>query len=210
MVFTDPTSPFHATVTDGDDRLVVIAGENASGKSLAFRILAHKVAATGALPITLSIRERCGAGTADMARMRQVMMFGDEAEQSTGATSVKTIAAAFRSNLDRAAGCVLGLDEPELGLSDGYARALGELIGTNTASLPDTCSGVIVVTHSRTLVAAMVAAYGATPTFLHCGPGASDLATWLDTVETRTVDELLALPDIGLERWRAVNTLTRP
>lgn len=46
---------------------------------------------------TVSIRERTGAGTSDMAGMRRMFMFGDESEQSTGATSLKTAMKAFDS-----------------------------------------------------------------------------------------------------------------
>jgi hypothetical protein len=209
LLFADAGSPFSASVAPGDPRLVVIAGENASGKSLFFRVLAQRVSTAGPTAVTISIRERVGAG-GDMSGLRRVFMFGDEAEQSTGATSVKAIAAAFRSNLDREGGSVLGLDEPELGLSDGYSRALGEFIGSESTSLPAACSGVVVVTHHRDLVRAMVDAFGATPTFVLCGDGPADLDRWLGDVEERSVEDLLALADVGLERWRAVHRLLKP
>lgn len=209
LLFADADSPFAASVADGDPRLVVIAGENASGKSLFFRILAQRVRAAGPTAVTISIRERTGAGSFDGAQMRRVFMFGDEAEQSTGATSVKSIVAAFRSNLDRSEGSVLGLDEPELGLSDGYSRALGEMIGTETTTLPAACSGVVVVTHSRPMVEAMVDAFGSTPTFVRCGGGRADLGEWSDSVEVRSVDDLLELPAVGLDRWRATGRLLK-
>lgn len=49
-LFAEHDSPFSAHVADGDKRLVVITGENASGKSLFFRILCAKVQEAGALP----------------------------------------------------------------------------------------------------------------------------------------------------------------
>lgn len=205
LLFADAASPFEATAAPGDPHLVLVVGENASGKSLFFRSLTQRFRMGGGVPITLSIRERAGAGSADMSRMAQVMIFGDEAEQSTGATSVKAVTAAF-SNLDRPQGTVLGLDEPELGLSDGYAAAMGTYLGEQARTIPDPCAGVVVVTHSRTLVRALIDAYGQRPTFVHvrpAGAAAVGLDGWLDDVESRTVEELLALRDVGLERWRA-------
>lgn len=192
LLFADEASPFRAAVTDGDRRLVVVAGENASGKSVFFRVLSVKAHQAGVTPVTLSIRERAGAGSGEMSGLRRVMVFGGEAEQSTGATSVQVIAKAFDANLDRPEGSMLGLDEPELGLSEGYTRALGAYIGSRAAAIPEVCSGVVVVTHSRALVAAALDAFGAQPTSVRCGPGPATLDEWLGEVEERSVDELLA------------------
>lgn len=201
LLFATEGSPFDATVHNGDPRLMVVVGENASGKSLFLRILAAKVNLAGAVPITLSIRERTGAGSSDVSGLRRVMMFGDEAAQSTGATSVTALNAAF-GNLDRPTGTILALDEPELGLSDGYARALGEYIGQQTAdALPDTCAGVVVVTHSRSLITGLLTTCGVTPTLVSLGRSAT-LEQWLADPEVRTVEDLLSLADVGRERFR--------
>lgn len=193
-LFNNDGSPFRAAVEVGSPELLVITGENASGKSLLFRVIAQKVRDAGALPVTASIRERTGGG------LRAVMMFGDEETSSTGALSVRTCQKAF-GNLERPEGCVLALDEPELGLSDGYAAALGRYIGEQARSTPATCLGVVVVTHSRSLVRGLVEAFGALPTFVRVGHDLS-LAQWLEAPETRSVEELLALPHVGLERFR--------
>lgn len=197
----DEGSPFTADVAAGDPRLLVVTGENASGKSLLFRILCGKVAQAGAVPVTLSIRERAGSGGGDMAGFRRVAMFGEESEQSTGATSVTAITAAFEKNLKHPAGCMLGLDEPELGLSHGYAAALGHYIGAQARKVPAACSGVVVVTHSRPVVRGLLAGYRKTPTHVALG-GAADLDAWLADPEERTVDELLNLSEVGLARFR--------
>lgn len=199
-IFSMPTSPFSADVAIGDPKLFVITGENASGKSLFFRAMCELVREDGLLPITVSIRERAGTGESGVARLRQTFMFGDEAQQSTGATSVSAVTAALQ-NLDRDQGTVLGLDEPELGLSDAYAHALGMYIGSETKTIPRACAGVIVVTHSRALVRGLLVGYGARPTAVALNAPA-DLDRWLAEPEVRTVAELLALKDLGLERFR--------
>ena len=212
MLFNDADSPFRAEVADGAPELVVVTGENASGKSLYVRVAGAVVQKDmGALPVSVSIRERTGAGTSEMGGMRRVMMFGDEQEQSTGATSVSVVQKAF-GNLDRPNGSVLIVDEPELGLAEAYARALGEYIGQQAQGIPAACRGVIVVTHSRPLVQGLIDGYGQTPTHAAVNadtPAHAGLQRWLDSVEHRTVEELLALRDVGLGRWRRVNTLLK-
>jgi len=203
-LFNHETAPFHAVVDHQDPKLVVITGENASGKSLFFQFVAAMVRKEeGAVALTISIRERISATNG----MRRVFMFGDETEQSTGATSVSTLANAFGNNLDHDNGSMLMLDEPELGLSDGYARAMGEYIGRSTHDIPAVCGGVIVITHSRSLVRGLLAGYGATPTHVSISadaPQPAGIQQWLDASEERTVEDLLALREVGLDRWRQV------
>jgi len=203
-LFNREPAPFHAVIDRQDPKLVVITGENASGKSLFFQFVAAMVREEdGALPLTISIRERISATNG----MRRVFMFGDETEQSTGATSINTLVNAFTRNLDHEDGSMLMLDEPELGLSDGYARAMGEYIGQSTHDIPAVCGGVIVITHSRTLVGGLLDGYGATPTHVSISadaPQPAGIQQWLESSEERTVEQLLALRDVGLDRWRQV------
>jgi predicted ATPase len=210
MLFNDPDSPFHAAVADGAPGLIVVTGENASGKSLFVQITESVLRRADVTPVSVSIRERTGGGTREMGRVAQAMMFGEEETQSTGATSVQVVKTAFR-NLDRDGGATLTLDEPEIGLSDGYTRAFGQFIGQQARSVPDACRGVIVVTHSRSLATGLLAGYEETPTHVAVradAPAEAGLQQWLDSVEHRTVDDLLALPDVGLSRFRQVIKLT--
>ena len=205
-VLTGEESPFRARLAAGDPRLVLIVGENASGKSLAFRLLAQIAGDHGITPVTLSIRERTGVGNGGMEHMRRAFIYGDEHEKSTGATSAGVVAAGF-SNLDRDKPAMLGLDEPEIGLSDGYAEALGEYIGRRATETGPLACGVAVVTHSRRLARGLVRGLGADPTLLSTSGDHADVASWIASEETRTVEDLLALKGVGLDRWRAVNRL---
>jgi len=204
--FADDESPFSMSVTDGDPRVLLIVGENASGKSLAFRLLAQVAQSEGILPVTISIRERTGGGTHGMERMRQAMMFGDEIERSTGANSASVVARGF-SNAEREQPAILGLDEPEIGLSEGYAEALGEMIGSNALKLGGMCCGVMVVTHSRRLARGLRAGLGNDPTLVTMSATPLTMDDWLASDEKRSIEELLALPTIGMERFRAVQKL---
>ena len=207
-VIADEESPFTATLLEGDQRVLLIVGENASGKSLAFRLIAQIAKNHEILPITLSIRERTGAGTSGMEGMRRAFIYGEEGENSTGATSARVVEAGFR-NVERDVPCLLALDEPEIGLSDGYAEALGEFIGMNAIKTTEMCCGVIVVTHSRRLVSGLVKGMGTAPTMLDMSSSHDSVEAWIASSETRSVEELLALPDTGLERWRTVNKMLK-
>jgi predicted ATPase len=192
--------PFRMSVKAGNPRLAVIVGENASGKSLAFRMLSQVLSDTGATVVSTSIRARTQEGFARMA------MYGAEAEQSTGATTAQWILKSF-SQLERKGGSLLALDEPELGLSEGYARALGQFVGEQSKLIPDCCGGVVVVTHSRPFVEALIQASGRQPTFANMTDQVMSADEWLAAEETRSVEDLLALREMAHERWLAVHRI---
>lgn len=205
--FTEPDCPFQGSHHAGDARLAVVVGENASGKSLLYRMVAqglqaeHKV-----LAITISIRERTGSGQSDMSGMRRMFMFGDETPSSTGAISAKVVESGFK-NLDRPEACALLLDEPELGLSDGYARALGEFIGLRAKVQPPASRGVLVVTHSRALVEGLVAGLEETPTFVCMGSDHCGLQPWLHASEMRSLADLSALAFTASDRRKQTQVI---
>jgi predicted ATPase len=208
-LFNAEDAPFHGRLYEGDGRLLVVVGENASGKSMLFRVIsAHAKRDYKITGVTISIRERTGAGAHEMGGMRRMMMFGDENEQSTGATSVSVIETGFlNAAKDEDGKRMLMLDEPEIGLSDGYARALGELIGLRTIEGRYKHHGVVVVTHNRSLVSGLLKGFEAWPAFVHLGQETTDLQGWLAQVETRSVADLQRLRDDALARWRAVRVL---
>lgn len=201
-----PDSPFSGTLAEGDPRLLVIVGENASGKSLAFRIIARLAEEHGVDPITISIRERVGSGNGGMENMRKRMIFGDEGRRSTGATSAAVVERAF-DNLDHPMRRMLGLDEPELGLSDGYAEALGEYVGRRSIDQGPKSCGVMVVTHSRRFCRGLLRGFGTTPAFLSMTAATPTIQSWLDHEEIRSVEEILGLSEFGRERHRRVDAL---
>ena len=71
-VFASQGSPFHASVAPGSPRLLLVAGENASGKSLLCRMVCLLAHNEGAVAVSISIRERTASGIA------RAFMFGDE------------------------------------------------------------------------------------------------------------------------------------
>jgi hypothetical protein len=209
MLMTE--GPFSAWVSDGDERIVLVVGSNASGKSLFVQVMASigRKAPFNWPPVSVSIRERTGSGMSDMASMRRSMMFGDETKQSTGATSVRVTETAFK-NIWNAGDQprLLILDEPDMGLSEDFAHAMGQLIGTRTQEqFPEgkPRSGVVVVTHSRSLVRGLIAS-GMRPSFVSMEVS-QNLDEWLSEPQVRSLDELLALPSAAHQRRRTVMQL---
>lgn len=207
-LWRDPDLPFSATLEVGHPRVLIVAGENCSGKSLLAQSLTSWAKHHhGITNISVSIRERTGAGTFELAGMRRIMMFGDDSEQSTGAGSARVIDSAFqnlKSRADETHRAILMLDEPELGLSEGYAGAMGRYIGSKALIMPDLSSGVAIVTHSRVLGRELAASLNEAPSFLMLN-GSIGLAEWLKGDPVRTVEELLGLPKLNHERWKLVN-----
>ena len=62
-LFNGPETPFQANYIKNDRRLLLITGENASGKSLAFRLICQLARTKKIEVMALSVRERTGSGT---------------------------------------------------------------------------------------------------------------------------------------------------
>lgn len=99
--------------------------------------------------------------------------------------------------------CAL-FDEPEIGLSDGYAHAFGQLIGQHAAAPARAMCGTVVISHSRRLVRGLVAGLGARPGYVGMIDAPKTLADWLERDEERSVEDLLKLKDLALQRFRAL------
>jgi hypothetical protein len=202
--------PFEASLEKGHPRVLLVAGENGSGKSLLVEgLLGWGRHHHGISPVQVSIRQRVGGGAAEMGGFARMMMFGDETEQSTGATSVKVLEGAFSTIASRAEenkSALLVLDEPELGLSDGYAQAMGTYLAEKALQLPPRACGLVIVTHSRSLAQSLADDLGAAPSFLKLGV-AQPYEKWLEGEPRRSVKDLLQLPVLGRERWKVINVI---
>lgn len=208
VLFKKEEFPFEGTLTPGHPKILLVTGENAAGKSFFFQVLQGWARAHyDFVGITVSIRERTGAGTREDGGMRRMMMFGDEAVQSTGACSVDVIERAF-GNVSEPKRFLM-LDEPEIGLSEGYAVALGRYLAQKASEMPEASAGLVVVTHHRGLARALADELGQTPSFVFMRPKGSqdnfDFPAWLSHVESRSVEDLMALRALGSERRKAVH-----
>lgn len=206
-LFLKEDFPFEGALVAGHPKILLVTGENAAGKSFFFQALHGWARAHFDLVgISVSIRERTGSGRSEDGGMRRMMMFGDESVQSTGACSVGVIERAF-DNISEARRFLM-LDEPELGLSDGYAIALGRYLAQQASAMPEGSAGLVVVTHHRGLARALADELGQTPSFVFMrarGEQAClDFQSWLSHVESRSVEDLLVLSTLGFERKKAV------
>lgn len=212
-----PEFPFHAGVMPGHPRVLVIAGANCTGKSLtldvfqAFLKKYHKASSA----MTLSMRQRENYGSS--------FIFPTEQGHSSGANCVSLMSSAFHNaNTWASEGrkLLLALDEPERGLSPGYARALGEYLGTEALKLHENMFGLLVIAHDRALLRGLAEALGTPPTMIFMQdkvdglgePGttlpATAWDTWLDgTNEYRTIAELEQLYEKGHQTYQVIRQL---
>lgn len=209
-----PENPFTAHAHQGDPNVMFVAGDNGSGKSLLveyFRGWAkhHAKAST----MCVSIRERVGGGLDDMAGMKKTFMFGDETEQSTGATSVSVAERAFTSlktwceeSPDK--DFLMVLDEPEIGLSHAYASAMGQHLAKCFQDVGSSRANLIVVTHNQALAKAFTEQRHKQPAFVHMGQS-STFDEWLQSTRLRTVPELLTMQQQGHENRKVVWRIER-
>lgn len=179
-----------------DSRLMMIAGDNSSGKSLVVEYLRTWAKIMHDFTtVQISIRERTGAGLSDMAGMRRTCMYGDDSEQGTGATSVRVLVTAFDTLQDRikdGKATLLVLDEPEMGLSHAYAGAMGQYIAQRSRAIDSDKAFVVVVSHSQSLAKGLASELGHAPAFLHM-KAPQGFAAWCADDSVHDVQELLSL-----------------
>lgn len=202
IAFDGDESPFTADIVRGDPRLTLVVGGNATGKSIMHKMLVGLAHSHDIEPISLSIRERTGSNESP-GSMRRTFMYGYEHRDSTGNTSVRTTRKAFETLAGRSSPAMVLLDEPEMGLSDGFAHAFGELIGRLASDPPPVGCGVMVISHSRSLVRGLLKGLGAAPGYVVTGGGPATIGEWLDHAEVHTVEELEALGEVSSQRRSA-------
>lgn len=198
--------PLHASLSKGDDnsRLLVMVGDNAGGKSLLIRFAATLLNQQNTEPLQVSMRYRTQSG------IHRVFMFGDEQEDSTGAVSLNAVEGALCTAKGRETPCWVMLDEPDIGLSDSYSRALGKYLAEHGNALPEKqFEALVVVTHSKTLVESLFEHTNLRPHFIAVGENQVGQSPdgWLADKTERSVEELLKLHEKGTQTWRAVNAV---
>jgi energy-coupling factor transporter ATP-binding protein EcfA2 len=172
---------------DGDGNLVVIVGENASGKSFLRRILTAlcREADIEMMPISMEGRGGSYGGL-------RGFIYGDESWQSTGECSSVTVVTGIKTCQGREKPHVIFWDEPDLGLSDGWAAGMGIALRQFADTMPKLTYGAFVVTHSRALVSELLPA---NPHYLHVGTDPANapptLEAWVNRpIKARPIEEL--------------------
>ncbi len=197
--FFGPQGACPASIEPGHEKLLVISGENAGGKSFFAKVMRSRMRefdpACEWIPISMTTRTSSG--------MHRAFIFGDESTSSTGQTSFRAVRGALTTCRGRETPHVLVLDEPDIGLSEGYQGALGEMIDEFASDLPEMTKGLLVVSHARPLIGKLM---HLDPTCVRVGDDLRPTREWLkDGDLPRSIADIEALRDKALNRFRAIH-----
>jgi hypothetical protein len=149
---------------EGEGRLCLVVGDNASGKSFFRRVLGS---------ICQESKEKMEYMHLSMEGRRKVaynpwlaMVYGDEEREATSVNSTETVLGGIRTSEGRTTPHVLFWDEPDLGLSDSWAAGLGQKLAAFARKPPTYLTAAFVVTHNKALVSQLL---NTNPHYLHLG-----------------------------------------
>jgi hypothetical protein len=131
---------------DPNCRLVLITGDNASGKSFLARLMKQAVN---------QFWDWESMGISMAHRMKGYMaslFYGDESRHSTGVNSLRMVNNALKNLVDRHESKRLNMmswDEPDIGLAESYQWAMGDMIAKTYREMPESTRVMMVVTHSK-------------------------------------------------------------
>lgn len=185
--------------------VLLISGENAGGKSLAIMIINQlsrsfaKQDGSSLEVMDIGMHRRTEGG------VQRALMFGDEAMDSTGNISIKVVQGGLSTSKSRDGYHYLILDEPDIGVGEGYHNALGDYLGAFARDLPEKCLGFIVATHSRRVANKLLDA-GASS--LRLGADLRPARTWVEHGDLeKSVEDLLSLKQTSVEKMRLVSAM---
>ncbi len=134
-------------------------------------------------------------------------MYGDETTESTGVISVSNILGAEHNSRKREHSHFVIFDEPDIGLSESYQSAVGELLVQFVRNLPTQARGVVVVTHSRRILRELLPLH---PHHLRCGDDRTLRSVVEDEPHRRTLNDLRNLPERGSQLFLRLNETVNP
>lgn len=185
----------------GKSRLMVVTGPNAGGKSFFRRLIPAVYPGVECIGLSMEFRTGTGAHAGNIGR---AFVFGDEGYRSTGAISAQTVLTAINTSKQRDNAHVLFWDEPDIGLSEGYARGVGVAIAKYLADPAAKLKAAFVVTHSKALVRELARVQ---PHYTHLGSDDAPptLADWLAHEEP--VCDIEELTERAHARLRAIRRI---
>jgi len=182
-------APVTAHLVPGHSALVLVVGENASGKSILRRIVSQscKNKKIECLRISMEGRQNTYAG------LGLSFIYGNEEYISTGHNSACTVVNGIYNCKKRERAHVMFWDEPDLGLSENGAAGVGVAIAAFVKDKPKLTRAIFVCTHSRALVRQLE---GCKPHFLYFGDAPKTLQEWLnEPIVPRDLRELINAGD---------------
>lgn len=167
---------------EGHPHLLVVTGQNATGKSILRRALTAHARRSGVEVMDLSPEAKARGGIAGL------MIYGTEEDCSTGANSARTIRKATMTSRARSSPHMLVFDEPDAGLSDEFAAGAGAELAEFCGSMSPHVSLVVVISHRVALVSSLLSLK---PSHLSLDSDMS-LQQWVGrTIVPRPLSELL-------------------
>ena len=134
----------------GKGKLVLVIGDNASGKSFFRRVVRAYCGKNDIECMDPSMEMRMMGG------LERAFVFGDETTNATGVNSINAVRGGITTSQARQSEHVLFWDEPDLGLGDEWAAGLGIKIREFATMPSPKLVAAFVVTHSRAMVAELV------------------------------------------------------
>lgn len=190
---------------DEETKLAVVFGDNATGKSLLLSMMLGHTGSwesTGVETFSVSMRMRTSQG------MGAGLMYGSERHSSTGATSLRAVTATLYNAKERPHPVWLMFDEPDIGLSDKYAAAMGAYLAQEVNNLPEHIRGVSVISHSRPLLRQLLAGLDKAPHEVAMGVKRSlDEYLAADNEAPASIEELFQLKEHATETRHLVREL---
>lgn len=153
-------------------KLIIAAGENASGKSFYRRLVQIDCQDRKVECIHVSVEARRRVSEQPW----MVFVYGDEERDSTGSNSANTILGGIKTSRGRDTKHVIVFDEPDLGMSEGASMGAGTAIAEFLANPPEHLEACVLITHSRHLLAKLK---DIPYHFLHFGKEEHDVDSWI-------------------------------
>lgn len=204
VIMFDEDFPIQTKITeDKSPKMFAIIGDNASGKSFVttnFLGMANRLYNIKGYHIGMKNRTAGG--------MESVFIYGEEGIQSTGATTLNAVIGGLKNiknHILKNQKMLLILDEPTIGLSLGYEKAMGKYIAEVFNEIKDLeCFiGVMIVSHSKIMfeeiqnsgIEFSVMAVDHDLTFKQ----------WCEKEEDYSIEELLLLSEKGLSKYKEID-----
>lgn len=181
-------------IEDNESNVIIIYGDNASGKSL-FANIIEAILRQEKMPVrSASMKNRTSSG------IQKTLIFGDESSESTGQTSFRVANLCLKSTAEYPGSTAI-LDEPDIGLSDRFQSAFGEHIAQTMKGTEGT--GLVIISHSATLIDSFITNFGKPVSFLGICTN-KNYRDWVGAQEPASVEELLLLTEKSSNKYRAI------
>lgn len=184
------------SINNANSNIVIIYGENASGKSL-FSTLIEQCARSEKIGCrNACMRNRTSSG------IERAFVFGDEGSQSTGATSLSVAIKCLSNTVKEDKNAIAILDEPDVGLSDYYTPTLGKYIADQMIDAQEHI-GLVLVSHSKLLMKSFLETYNKPISAIGINTDLS-LQDWINQSEEATMEELLLLQEKAHDKYISI------